>query len=52
MALAERYHWQEEQGKRQYTAKLKKLEQELQDWKTRCIYAVGIAVIAVFLFVR
>jgi hypothetical protein len=52
VALAERYHWQEEQGKRQYTAKLKKLEQELQNWKTRCMYAVGIAVIAVYLFVR
>ncbi|MFF1422133.1 hypothetical protein [Streptomyces sp. NPDC058280] len=52
VALAERYHWQQEQGKRQYTAKLKKLEQELQDWKTRCMYAVGIAVIAAFLFVR
>ncbi|MEV7426840.1 hypothetical protein [Streptomyces sp. NPDC091212] len=52
VAIAERYHWQEEQGKRQYTAKLKKLEQGIQDWKTRCMYAVGIAVIAVFLFVR
>ncbi|OKI98982.1 hypothetical protein AMK18_23915 [Streptomyces sp. CB01249] len=52
VVLAERYHWQQEQGRRQYTAKLKKLEQELQDWKTRCMYAVGIAVIAVFLFVR
>ncbi|MEW2303752.1 hypothetical protein AB0958_27935 [Streptomyces sp. NPDC006655] len=52
VALAESYRWQEEQGKRQYTAKLKKLEQELQKWKTRCMYAVGIAVIAVFLFVR
>ncbi|MEU2670077.1 hypothetical protein ABZ622_14625 [Streptomyces sp. NPDC007164] len=52
VALAERYRRQQEQGKRQYTAKLKKLEQELQEWKTRCMYAVGIAVIAVFLFVR
>jgi hypothetical protein len=52
VALAERYQRQEEQGKRQYTARLKKLEQELQTWKTRCMYAVGIAVIAVFLFVR
>ncbi|WP_282698337.1 hypothetical protein, partial [Streptomyces sp. CC208A] len=52
VALAERYHRQEEQSRRQYTAKLKKLEQELQDWKTRCMYAVAIAVIAVFLWVR
>ncbi|MFE3858401.1 hypothetical protein ACFXPN_45625 [Streptomyces griseorubiginosus] len=52
VALAERYHRQEEQGKRQHTAKLKKLEQELQDWKTRCMYAVGLAVIVFFLFVR
>ncbi|MDX3486626.1 hypothetical protein [Streptomyces sp. ID05-18] len=52
VALAERYHRQEEQSRRQYTTKLKMLEQELQDWKTRCMYTVGIAVIAVFLFVR
>ncbi|WP_333752962.1 hypothetical protein [Streptomyces sp. IBSBF 2394] len=52
VALAERYHWREEQGKRQYAAKLKKLEQELREWKTRCMYAVVIAGIAVFLFAR
>lgn len=52
VALAERYHWQQEQGKRQYAAKLKRLEHELQDWKTRCMYAVGIAVIVAFLFMR
>ncbi len=42
----------EEQGKRQYAAKLKKLEQEIREWKTRCMYAVVIAGIAVFLFAR
>ncbi|MEU7293851.1 hypothetical protein AB0A76_11685 [Streptomyces exfoliatus] len=52
VALAERYRRQEEQSRQQYTAKLKKLEKELHDWKTRCIYAVAIAVIAVFLLVR
>ncbi|MFJ7128206.1 hypothetical protein [Streptomyces sp. NPDC098101] len=52
VALAERYRRQEEQTKRQYNAKLKKQEQELRDWKTRCMYAVAIAAIAVFLLVR
>ncbi|ASY34038.1 MULTISPECIES: hypothetical protein [unclassified Streptomyces] len=52
VALAESYHLQEAQKKGQYAAKLKKLEQELQGWKTRCMYAVGIAVIAVFLLLR
>ncbi|MFF0170895.1 hypothetical protein [Streptomyces prasinus] len=52
VTLAEHYSKQEELGKRQYAAKLKKLEQEVQEWKARCMYAVGASVFVVFLLVR
>lgn len=52
VTLAESYRQQEQYRERQHSAAVKRLEQEVREWKLRCLYAVGAVVLLVSPFLR
>lgn len=52
VTLAAHYSQQEAAGKRQHAAHLKKLEQQVHDWRVRCLCAAGVALFALLLLAR